>query len=66
MANNDMLKKRLEGITSSLSSEKAAWDTKLASTREDFMREIEGEKKEGKNVNSGNGDIRPASPAATT
>ena len=38
MANNDMLKKRLEGIFTTAPAEKAAWDAK----REGSLRELEG------------------------
>jgi translocation protein SEC66 len=44
MANNDMLKKRLEGIFTTLPEEKAAWEAKRQSMREGFMKELEGEK----------------------
>lgn len=44
MANNDMLKKRLDAIFTTLPEEKAAWEARRQSMREGFMKELEGEK----------------------
>jgi translocation protein SEC66 len=44
MANNDMLKKRLNSIFTTLPAEKAAWEARRESMREGFMKELEGEK----------------------
>lgn len=43
MANNDMLKKRLEVIFSTLPEEKKDWEARQQSIREVFMKELEGE-----------------------
>lgn len=39
-----MLKKRLDGIFTTLPQEKAAWEARRQSMREGFMKELEGEK----------------------
>ena len=39
-----MLKKRLNGIFTTLPEEKAAWEARRQSMREGFMKELEGEK----------------------
>lgn len=42
MANNDMMKKRLDGIFTTLPEEKKAWEARRQALREGFMRELEG------------------------
>ena len=39
-----MMKKRLDGIFTTLPEEKAEWEARRASMREGFMKELEGEK----------------------